>query len=51
MQGGQGQDWSYLVPMDRFDERYDNVKAPESSRKNQITRKRGQRVGSARVAD
>ena len=37
--------------MDKLDERYDNVKAPESSRKNQITTKGGQRGGSARVGD
>ena len=51
MQGWQGQDWGYLVPMDRLDERYDNVKAPETSRKNQITKKGRQRGGSARVGD
>ena len=33
MQRGQGQDWGYLVPMDRLDERYDIVKVPESPRK------------------
>ena len=37
--------------MDRLDERYDNVKVLESLGKNQITRKRGQRGGSARVGD
>ena len=26
MHGGQGQDWGYLVPRDRLDERYDRVK-------------------------
>ena len=51
MQGGKGQDWGYLVPMDRLDERYDNVKVLESPRKSQITGKRGQRGGSARVED
>ena len=51
MQGGKGQDWGYLVPMDRLERRYDNVKPLESSRKNQITRKGGQRGGSARVGD
>ena len=30
MQGGQGQDWSNLVSMDRLNERYDKVKVPES---------------------
>ena len=33
MQGGQGKDWGYLVPMDRLDERYDRLKVPESPRK------------------
>ena len=51
MQGGQGQDWGYLVPMDRLDERYDNIKVPESPRKSQTTRRKGQRGGSARVGD
>ena len=51
MQRCQGQVWGYLVPIDRFDERYEHVKAPESSGKNQITRKRGQRGGSAIVGD
>ena len=31
MQGSQGQDWGYLVPTDRLDDRYDNIKVPESS--------------------
>ena len=30
MQGGEGQDWGYLVLMDRLNERYDRVKVPES---------------------
>ena len=30
MQGGKGQDWGYLVSMDRLERRYDNVKVPES---------------------
>ena len=47
MQGGQGQDWVYLVPKDKLDEIYDNVKVPESPRKSQITGKRGQREGVA----
>ena len=51
MQGGQGQDWGYLASMDRLERRYDNVKVPESPWKSQITRKRGQRKGSARVGD
>ena len=51
MQGGEGQDWGYLVPMAILDERYDRVKVPESPRKNQIARKGGQRGGSARVGD
>ena len=51
MLGGQGQNWGYLVPMDRLNERYDKVKVPESPRKSQITRKEGQRGGSARVGD
>ena len=51
MQGGQGRDWGYLVLMDRLDERYDNLKAPESLGKNPITRKGGQRGDSARVGD
>ena len=51
MQGGQGQGWGYLVPMDRLDERYDRVKVLESPRKSQFTRKGGQRGGSARVGD
>ena len=42
MQGGQGQDWGYLVPMDRLNERYDKVKVPESLGKSQFTRKEGQ---------
>ena len=51
MQGGQGQDWGYLVPMDRLDERYDNVKVPESRWKSQIRGKRGQRGSKARDGD
>ena len=51
MHGGQGQDWGYLVPMDRLDERYDRAKVLESPRKSQITRKGGQIGGSARVGD
>ena len=51
MQGAQGQDWGYLVLMDRLDDRCDNNIDPESSGKNQITRKGGQRGGSARVGD
>ena len=51
MQGGKGQDWRYLVPTDRLDERYDNVKVPESPRKSQITEKRGQSGVSTRVGD
>ena len=51
MQGGQGQDWGYLVPMDRLDERYDRVKGLESPRKSWVRRKGGQRGGSARVGD
>ena len=39
MQGGQGQDWGYLVPMDRLDEMYDNVKVPESQRKIRLQEK------------
>ena len=45
MQGGKGQDWGYLGPMDRLERRYDNVKVPESPGKI------GQRGGSARVGD
>ena len=51
MQGGQGQDWGYLVPKDRLDERYDNVTVPKSPGISQISGKRGQRGGSARVGD
>ena len=51
MQGGQGQDWGYLVPKDILDERYDDVKVLESPGKSQISGKRGQRGGSARVGD
>ena len=51
MQGGQGQDWGYHVPMDELDERYDRVKVLKSPRKSQITRKGGQREGSAKVGD
>ena len=51
MQGGQGQDWGYLVPKDRLDERYNNVTVLESLGKSQISGKRGQRGGSARVGD
>ena len=51
MQGRQGQDWGYLVSMDRLDERYDKVKVPESPGKGQFTRKEGQGGGSARVGD
>ena len=51
MQGGQGQDWGYLVPMDRLVGRYDNVKAPESLGKGHNIGKRGKRGGSTRVGD
>ena len=51
MQGGKGQDWGYLVPTDRLDERYDNVKVLESPGKSQITGKRGQRGSSTRIGD
>ena len=51
MQGGKGQDWGYLVPNDRLDERYGNVKVLESLGKSQISGKGGQRWGSARVED
>ena len=51
MQGGQGQDWVYIVLKDRLDERYDNVTVLESSGKSQISGKRGQRGGRARVGD
>ena len=37
--------------MNRLDERYDRVKVLESPRKSQITRKEGQRGGSAKVGD
>ena len=50
MQGGQEQDWGYLVPMDRLVGRYDNVKAPDPPEKGQNTRG-GKRGGSARVGD
>ena len=48
MQGGQGRDWGYLVPMDRLDDRCDIIKVPESSGKDQIARERGQRGDNAR---
>ena len=51
MQGGSKQDWGYLVPMDRLEGRYDNVKAPEPPGKGQIARNRGKREGSARAGD
>ena len=51
MQGGKGQDWGYLVPLDRLERRYDNVKVPESPRKSQKTGKIGQIGDSARVGD
>ena len=51
MQGGQEQDWGYLVLMDRLVGKYDNVKAPEPPGKGQNTRERGKRGGSARVGD
>ena len=51
MQGGQGQDWGYLVPTDRLNERYDNVEVPESLGKSQTTGKRGERGGGIRVGD
>ena len=51
MQGGKEQDWGYLVPMDRLERRYDNVKVPESPGKSQKTGKRGQRGDTSRVGD
>ena len=51
MQGGQGRDWGYLVSMDRLDDRCDNIKVLESSGKDQIARKVGQRGDSARVGN
>ena len=30
--GRERQDWGYLVPMDRLNERYDNIRIPELPR-------------------
>ena len=43
------QDWGYLVPRDRLERRYDNVKAPEPQGKGQIVRGRGKKKDSAKV--
>ena len=49
MQGGLKQDWGYLVPKDRLERRYDNVKAPEPQEKGQNAGERGKKKGSTRV--
>ena len=48
MQGGEEQDWGYLVPRGELERRYDSLKAPEPQEKDQITRG-GNMKGSARV--
>ena len=42
MQVGEGQDWGYLVPMDRLDERSDSIEVPKPQRQDQNTGKIGQ---------
>ena len=49
MQGGEEQDWGYLVPWGELERRYDNVKAPEPQEKGQNAGERGKKKGSARV--
>ena len=41
MQGGEEQDWGYLVPWGELKRRYDSVKAPEPQGKDQIAREGG----------
>ena len=38
MQGGEEQDWGYLVPRGELERRYDSVKALEPQGKDQIAR-------------
>ena len=49
MQGGEEQDWGYLVPWGELERRYDSVKAPEPQGKDQIAREGGNMRGSARA--
>ena len=49
MQGGEEQDWGYLVPWGELERRYDNAKAPESQGKDQIAREGGNMKGSTTV--
>ena len=49
MQGGEEQDWGYLVPRSELERRYDSVKALEPQGKDQISREGGNMRGSARA--
>ena len=48
MQGGEEQDWGYLVPRGEIERRYDMIKVPEPQGKDQIARG-GNMRGSTRV--
>ena len=49
LQGGEEQDWGYLVPRGELERRYDSVKALEPQGKDQIAREGGNMRGSARA--